>query len=221
MIRCRAALVRAALGRAWFVLLAGLLAGCAAAGAPSGPATAMTSGSAPASADRSGSASTQLDLAASPACPRVAPAPPVVPATDGLPDLILPCLGAGPAVRLADLRGTPMVLNVWAAWCVNCPREMPLFAALERKAGDRLRFFGVHYRASRGYGLAAARDFGVTFPSVQDGDGTRTTVALRVTGPPTTLFVAADGRVAGRKVGEITSARELAALVHRYLGVSA
>jgi cytochrome c biogenesis protein CcmG, thiol:disulfide interchange protein DsbE len=153
------------------------------------------------------------DSPACPALPRARPRP------DGLPPLELPCLGAGPAVRLSDLRGTPTVLNVWAAWCINCPREMPLFAKAQRAAGSRLRFFGVHYNAGRDAGLAAAKDFGVTFPSVQDGDGDRVTSGLRVLGPPTTFFVTADGRVAGRKVGEIRTEAELAALVKQHLGV--
>jgi cytochrome c biogenesis protein CcmG/thiol:disulfide interchange protein DsbE len=157
-----------------------------------------------------------VSLASSPACPTL---PRAEPRPDGLPALELPCLGAGPAVRLSDLRGTPTVVNVWAAWCTNCPREMPLFAKAQRAAGQRLRFFGVHYNAGRDQGLAAAKDFGVTFPSVQDGDGDRVTSALRVTGPPTTLFVTADGRVAGRKIGEIRTEAELAALVQQHLGV--
>lgn len=158
-----------------------------------------------------------VSLADSPACPTV---PHVTPRADGLPPLELPCLGAGPAVRVSDLRGAPLVLNVWAAWCTNCPREMPLFAAAQRAAGHRLRFFGVHYKAGRDQALAAAKDFGVTFPSVQDEDGDRVTRMLRVPGPPTTLFVTADGRLAGRKIGEIRSQKELRSLIKQYLGVA-
>ena len=43
-----------------------------------------------------------------PECPRLPPAKPV---DGGLPDLRLPCLGGGPSVDLADLRGTPTVLD--------------------------------------------------------------------------------------------------------------
>ena len=82
-------------------------------------------------------------------CPRLDRAQP---RDDGLPDLELPCLEDGPAVNLADLRGTPTVLNVWAAWCTNCDREMPLFADAMDRAGDRVRFFGVHYKATRDAG---------------------------------------------------------------------
>ena len=149
-------------------------------------------------------------------CPRLDRAQP---RQDGLPDLELPCLEDGPAVNLADLRGTPTVLNVWAAWCTNCDREMPLFADAMDRAGRQLRFFGVHYKATRGQGLASEDDFGVPFPSAHDGDGDLTVARLGAYAPPQTFFVAADGEVVGRKVGEITSQDELDGLVEKYLGV--
>jgi len=144
----------------------------------------------------------------------------VAPREDGLPALELPCLGAGPAVRLSDLRGVPMVVNVWAAWCSNCDREMPLFADAVERAGAAVRFFGIHYKATRDQGLQSAADFGVPFPSVHDEDGDLVVEALRAYAPPQTLFVAADGRLAGREIGEITSQQALDRLVRRYLGVT-
>jgi hypothetical protein len=41
------------------------------------------------------------------------------PATGDLPKATLPCLGGGPSVALASLRG-PMVINVWATTCFPC-----------------------------------------------------------------------------------------------------
>jgi cytochrome c biogenesis protein CcmG, thiol:disulfide interchange protein DsbE len=158
-----------------------------------------------------------LDIDALPPCPTTHH---VSPRSDGLPPLTLQCLGAGPAVRLSDLRGTPMVLNVWAAWCTNCADEAPLFTALRDKAGAKLRFFGIHYQASRGHGLSAARDFGVFYPSVQDGDGASTVKSLRAPYPPETWFVTADGRVAYRHRGVLTSQHQLDSYVTQYLGVT-
>lgn len=146
--------------------------------------------------------------------------PTAEPRTDGLPDLELPCLGNGPPVRLSDLRGTPTLVTVWAAWCTNCPDEMPLFADALARAGERLQVFGVHYKASEERAVAAAEDFGVVFPSVHDGPGNRTVAALRATAPPQTFFVTADGRVAFRQVGVIRSQRELDRLIRRHLGVA-
>ena len=159
---------------------------------------------------------TSSDIDALPPCPEL---PRVAPRADGLPADELPCLGAGPALRLSDLRGTPMVLNLWAAWCTNCDAEMPLFAEVQAQTGERVRFFGVHYKAPRAYGLRSAADFGVPFPSVHDADGDLIAAALHAVGPPQTFFVTADGRIAGREIGEITSADELSALIEEHLGV--
>ena len=166
--------------------------------------------------DRPSTTTGSLDVDALPACPDL---PRAEPRPDGLPDTALDCLGSGPAVRLSDLRGTPMVLNIWAAWCQNCDREMPLLADAMDRAGSRVRFFGVHYKATRAQGRSSEEDFGVPFPSVHDADGDRTALALRATAPPQTFFVAADGEVVGHKVGEITTQAMLDDLVERYLGV--
>jgi thiol-disulfide isomerase/thioredoxin len=183
-----------------------LLSGCASDTAPVAEASPRVT---PATLD--------VDVNASPPCPAVDR---VKPRPGGLPDVELACLGAGPALRLSDLRGTPMVLNIWAAWCPNCDREMPIFGAVQERAEQRLRFFGVHYKAARDYGLRSAADFGVPFPSVHDADGDVIAGALQAFAPPQTFFVTADGRIAGRKIGEISSEQELVALIREHLGVT-
>jgi cytochrome c biogenesis protein CcmG/thiol:disulfide interchange protein DsbE len=188
-----------------------LLSGC---GMSNGMGNGVNNAS-PAST-RTAAAHTDLDTSAVPPCPATKH---VAPRAGGLPALTLNCLGAGPSVRLSDLRGTPMVLNIWAAWCPNCADEAPLFAELHAKAGDRLRFFGIHYQANRGFGLAAARDFDMFFPSVHDADGAATIKALKAPAPPETWLVTADGRVAYRHRGVLTSQGQLDSYVATYLGV--
>ena len=201
------------------VTTAVLLAGCGGddtTGPEPAPPAASSRAASPTAASTSAASSA---AAAQPAraCPDL---PRALPVEGGLPALTLPCLGTGPDVRLSDLRGTPTVLNVWAAWCINCDREMPLFARAVRDYGDAVRFVGVHYKASRDAGLASEDDFGVPFWSVHDEDGDRVVRALRAGAPPQTLFVDAAGRLVGRKVGEIRSQAELRDLVERYLGVA-
>jgi cytochrome c biogenesis protein CcmG/thiol:disulfide interchange protein DsbE len=205
--RVRAARVRAGRALTVAVAVALTLSACTSADS-SGP-----------DAERSRAAddtTTATTVAGTATCPQLDRAEP---REDGLPDLELPCLGDGPSVRLSDLRGVPTVLNVWAAWCTNCDREMPLFADAEQRAGDKLRFLGIHYKASRADALQSEDRFGVPFASVHDEDGDRVASALRVVGPPQTFFITADGRVAGREVGEITSPKMFDRLVDRYLGV--
>ena len=44
---------------------------------------------------------------------------------------------------LTQLRGTPVVVNVWAAWCGPCKAEAPLLHTASQTYGDRVQFLGV------------------------------------------------------------------------------
>src|SRR5262249_25883813 len=138
-----------------------------------------------------------------------------------LPSMTMPCLGTGPNIDLADLRGVPTVLNVWAAWCTDCAHEMPLLDAAAAKAGDRVRFLGVHAFDDADHGRDSAARFPVRFPSVQDPGAHQDSVKseMHVAGPPYTFFVRADGTVAYKQVGEIIDAQQLDQLLADHLGV--
>jgi thiol-disulfide isomerase/thioredoxin len=43
--------------------------------------------------------------------------------------------GNGKMVKLSDFRGRSLLLNLWAAWCVPCRKEMPTLDRLEAKEG--------------------------------------------------------------------------------------
>ncbi len=118
-----------------------------------------------------------------------------------LPDLVDPAT----TVSLDQFRGRPLVINFWASWCVPCRREMPRLAAAQRRLGDRVGFVGIDYQDGNGDGLALARETGVTYPSGVNSDGA---VGERygLYGLPTTVFVAPDGRIVGRHLGELSTA---------------
>jgi thiol-disulfide isomerase/thioredoxin len=63
----------------------------------------------------------------------------------GLPEVTLECLTGGPAVRLSDLRGKPLLINVWAQWCGPCRLEAPFLAKLAAEAvvGGKLAMLGI------------------------------------------------------------------------------
>lgn len=147
-------------------------------------------------------------------CPASAPDP--VPVVGGLPDVSLTCLGPGPDVNLAGLAGRPVVLNIWASWCPPCRAEMPLFADLAQSAGNQLTVLGVDVQDDRTAGM----DFAAKAPiaSVFDPSGS-TRVTLGWSGPPVTLFVTAEGKVAYRQFGAVPDEATLRALVRQHLGV--
>lgn len=50
---------------------------------------------------------------------------------------------AGKPVTLADFKGKPVLVNLWATWCGPCVREMPTLEHIADRAGDRLKVLTV------------------------------------------------------------------------------
>ncbi|MCU1692581.1 MAG: TlpA family protein disulfide reductase [Frankiales bacterium] len=144
------------------------------------------------------------------------PCPPVVGV--GL-DVVLPCLGAGPSVRLDGTpSGVPTLVNVYGSWCGPCREEMPLLAAFRERAAGRVALLGVDAQDDPDGALRLAVASGQHWPAVVDEDGD---VLRRYgSGAPVTLLVDGAGEVAFVQRGAFRSAAQLEALVARHLGVA-
>ena len=110
--------------------------------------------------------------------------------------------GAGQSRSLADLRGHPLILNIWATWCVPCRQEMPTLDRLQATLKGSVLVVPLSID-SKGIPAVAAfyREIGITSLGTyvdQSGDATH---LLDVSGIPTTLLVDRDGREIGRKIG--------------------
>ncbi|MDO5683297.1 MAG: TlpA disulfide reductase family protein [Propionibacteriaceae bacterium] len=137
----------------------------------------------------------------------------------GLPDVTLDCLGADSRVRLAGLRGTPLVINVWAQWCGPCRDEAPYLADAAGRAGDAVQFLGIDYLDPHpDLAVAFAEHAGWRYPQLVDPDKA-IAADLRIVGPPQTILVAADGRIVHRHPGVLTSTKQLTDLITTHLGV--
>src|SRR5712692_8645206 len=44
---------------------------------------------------------------------------------------------------LGQLRGTPIVINFWASWCVACRLEAPVLRAAANRYAGRIQFLGI------------------------------------------------------------------------------
>lgn len=95
---------------------------------------------------------------------------------------------------LAELEGTPVLVNVWASWCGPCREEAPLLAAAHAEYGDRVQFLGVDILDEREAARRFMREFGWTYPSVFDASG-RIRDGLGLLGQPVTLFYDASGEL--------------------------
>jgi cytochrome c biogenesis protein CcmG, thiol:disulfide interchange protein DsbE len=151
-------------------------------------------------------------------CPRSDPEVPAV--ADGLPDVVLGCLGGGRKVRLAGLRGRPMMINIWAQWCQPCQDEAPFIAEVANANDSDLMILGVDYEDPRpDRAIEFARVLTWRFPQLVDQDKVLSG-PLQITGPPQTFFVRADGTIAGRHVGPFRSADQIRDQLKEYLGVT-
>ena len=186
-----------------------LLAGCGGGGGDDAPVLSTAAGPA-----------TGANAPILPCTALDTPLPGVSPAGTGrtLPDLTLDCLGGGDPVTLRDLRG-PLVLNVWASWCVPCREELPFLTAAHDALGERVRFLGVDVDDDARPAREWMSFHGVAWPSLFDHQGT-VRGPLRIPGPPVTLFVNSAGSIAGVHYGAFTSAAQVQDAITQHLGVS-
>lgn len=128
------------------------------------------------------------------------------------PDLTGESLGGEP-LRLADHRGSVVLLNVWGSWCEPCKAEAPnLRRAFDRTKDRGVRFLGLN---TRDRSVGSAKDFerryGITYPSFYDPEGR---LVLRFEGQlppqviPSTVVIDRQGRIAARAVKAL-SEREI------------
>jgi len=112
---------------------------------------------------------------------------------------------------LVGLRGTPVIVNVWASWCGPCRTETPLLQRTWRDHADEVVILGVASKDVPTNSMEFMDEFGVTYPNIFDSSGTiRQRLGLR--GFPTTYVFAADGTLQTTIIGGLTEQRLAAVL---------
>ena len=85
-------------------------------------------------------------------------------------DFHLERLNGDGSLRLSSLRGKVIVVNFWAAWCVPCKREAPLFQKTFEDYGGKVAFVGVDTADFTGEARQFLERYGVRYPNVRDPD---------------------------------------------------
>jgi cytochrome c biogenesis protein CcmG/thiol:disulfide interchange protein DsbE len=118
------------------------------------------------------------------------------------PEFTAPRLGEPDAVVTRDaLVGSPVLVNVWATWCVTCKAE---HAELMRiKTETDLRIVGVNYKDRPDEALRWLADFGDPYEfTLEDRDGSLG-IELGVYGAPESFLLDAHGRIVYKRVGDV------------------
>ncbi len=123
-----------------------------------------------------------------------------------VPDFVLSTLD-GRQVRLAALRGSPVLINFWATWCEPCKQEMPLIVEQYNwNKGRGLRVLAIDTLANDNIDdmQAFAKKFNMNFDVLVDKTDA-VAGGWQVMGLPTTFFVKPDGTIAKVHVGQMTA----------------
>lgn len=121
-----------------------------------------------------------------------------------LPALSFPSLEGQP-VALAEFKGKPTVLNLWATWCPPCVRELPVLhqAQLERLDVNFV-FLSQGEPADKVRAWLQARK--LPMRNVLMDANRQAGAAFKQRALPTTLFFDAQGRLVSTRIGELSTA---------------
>ncbi len=108
----------------------------------------------------------------------------------------------GHLVRLADLRGRPVLINIWATWCAPCREEMPSMNALYKDYSAKGLAMVAIATDTEGQPVVAPfmQAYGLTFPVLLDPQNMVGT-QLQVPGIPISYLLDKRGRVIDLVIG--------------------
>ena len=111
----------------------------------------------------------------------------------------------GQTLKLSDLRGKVVVLNVWASWCIPCQDEAgELNRSYDLYKGRDVAFVGIAFNDDTDPMRQFVNRYNVAYPVALDPEG-RISIGLGITGVPETYLIDPQGNLTQKWVGPITA----------------
>jgi cytochrome c biogenesis protein CcmG, thiol:disulfide interchange protein DsbE len=129
---------------------------------------------------------------------------------------------SGEEVSLSSLKGRPVLVNLWASWCLPCRKEMPALERIYQEYQDEgLTILAVNATSQDQIDKVNAfvKEYRLTFPILLDNNG-EIIKAYQISAFPTSFFISADGVIQDVVVGGPMSEALLRSRVEHLLGVS-
>lgn len=121
----------------------------------------------------------------------------------GIPDLHLLDV-KGETRALADFRGRPLVINLWASWCGPCRKEMPVLAKAQTHEQD-INFVFINQGESNAIVLRYLHAEGLTLNHVLLDAPPQSSRLLSAQGMPATFFFDAQSKLVDVHTGALTT----------------
>ncbi len=115
---------------------------------------------------------------------------------DPVPDKVLPALPGPGKGSIADYRGTWVLVNLWASWCIPCREEAPVLQDFyEQNRGRETTVVGIDVQDNEDDAVAFLREHPTGYPQLRSVGDERSD-AFGSTGVPENFLVEPDGDLA-------------------------
>jgi cytochrome c biogenesis protein CcmG, thiol:disulfide interchange protein DsbE len=117
-------------------------------------------------------------------------------------------------VRILDLQGKVVFVNIWASWCKPCEKEAALLEDAWKyyQPTGKVVFLGVDYVDTEPEARIFLKKFGNTYPNGPDL-GTAISQMFRIQGVPETFIVDTNGVLRYVKIGPFLRVDEIRAMI--------
>ncbi len=118
-------------------------------------------------------------------------------------------------MKLSDLQGKIVLINIWASWCKPCEQEAPELEQAWQlyKDGGDVVFIGVDYVDTPAGANEYLQKFNITFPNAPDLKSTISSILNRQMGVPETYLIDRQGVLQQVKIGPFASVEEIQAFI--------